>query len=266
MFKQIFYEDSRQQLISKSRNSEKGRQRLNRRNKSKVANTVQQYNSIDMNKLFKDNILTININVNGETNDYIVKISFGGFLDILHSELSRNNDLLDLRLIVRALVTGFNRDNVYISCTCPDFFYRFGYFCTRNQVNSGPDQKIPSNITNPDDKLGSACKHVLLVLSNTKWLMKVASVINNYIKYMQEHYENLYADIIYPAIYQKEYKEPTQQTIFDTDELETDTELIDRSNAAGKVRGQFKPGNEYRFQPTEKPDKNQQTIFDINNN
>lgn len=215
-----------------------------------------------MNKLFKDNILTININVNGETSNYVVRISFGGFLDLLHDELSRNNDVVDLKAITRALIRGFNQDNVYIQCSCADFFYRFSYWATRNQITSGPEQKIPSNITNPDDKLGSGCKHVLLVLSNTKWLIKVASVINNYIKYMQEHYEDLYSTVIYPAIYQKEYEEPTQPTMFDTDELETDTDIIDKSNIAGKVRGQFKPGNEYRFQPKEPLNNDEITLFD----
>jgi len=34
-----------------------------------------------MNKFFKDNILNVNIQVKGETNDYLVRMSFGGILD-----------------------------------------------------------------------------------------------------------------------------------------------------------------------------------------
>jgi hypothetical protein len=37
-----------------------------------------------MNKLFKDNILDVNVEVTGETDTYIVTMSFGGFLDLLH--------------------------------------------------------------------------------------------------------------------------------------------------------------------------------------
>ena len=58
-----------------------------------------------MNKLFKDNILTINIEVIGETDTYTVRISFGGFLDLLQEELARNNDTLELKVIIRALLT-----------------------------------------------------------------------------------------------------------------------------------------------------------------
>lgn len=242
-------EDTRQQLLSKSRSSnEGGKSRYSRRVKSRVANTVKQYNSIDMNKLFKEDIITINISVNGETDNYTVRISFGGFLEVLRDEIKRGGGELNLRAIMRSLVICFNRDDVFISCSCPDWQYRFQYWATRNDINSGEPQDIPADITNPQDKRGSACKHVLLVLSNNSWLIKVASVINNYIKYAKNHMEKAYADIIYPAIYGKKYEEPVQLDIFDDDTLQSDEETIDTSNEEGRVSGQFKPGNPYRFQ------------------
>lgn len=242
-------EDTRQQLLSKSRSSnEGGKSRYSRRVKSRVANTVKQYNSIDMNKLFKEDIITINISVNGETDNYTVRISFGGFLEVLRDEIKRGAGELNLRAIMRSLVICFNRDDVFISCSCPDWQYRFQYWATRNDINSGEPQDIPADITNPQDKRGSACKHVLLVLSNNSWLIKVASVINNYIKYAKNHMEKAYADIIYPAIYGKKYEEPVQLDIFDDDTLQSDEETIDTSNEEGRVSGQFKPGNPYRFQ------------------
>ena len=146
-------EDSRTKLLTKSKSSTKGKQRFNRRSKSKVANNVRQYNSIDMNKLFKENILTVNVSVKGETDDYTVKISFGGFLDILNKLLDDNEENLNLRNITRALITGFNQDDVYIFCSCPDFHYRFGYWATKNKLNSGEPETRPSNITNPEVSL-----------------------------------------------------------------------------------------------------------------
>lgn len=261
---EILTEVSRNQLISKSKASrDGGKKRFARRVKSKVANSVREYNALDMNKLFKENVLTVNIKVHGETDEYVVRMSFGGFLDILRDQLERNNNQLDLRTISRALVIGFNKDDVYINCSCPDFRYRFGYWATRNDINSGAPENRPSNITNPSDKLGSACKHVLLVLSNNSWLMKVASVINNYIHYMEEHYQKAYADIIYPAIYGKEYEEPVQQTFFDKDELDTDTDTLDRANKFNQDRTRFQKGNTQgiRF-ASSGPDKNQTTLFD----
>ena len=236
-------EDTRNKLMSKSKQSAKGMQRFKRRVKSRVANTVKQYNSIDMNKLFKQDILTVDINVKGETNDYTVRISFGGFLQLLLDQIEKQDGKLDLKAVTRALVNGFNKDDVYIHCSCPDWKYRFNYFATRNQINSGEAEHRPSDITNPNDTLGSACKHVLLVLSNTSWIIKVGSTIYNYINYMKKHYEKLYADIIYPAIYGKDYEEPVQLDIFDDDELDTSTDMIDKSNTYAADKQKFKAGN-----------------------
>jgi len=262
----ILNEDSRTKLLTKSKSSAKGKQRFNRRSKSRVANNVREYNSIDMNKLFKEDILTVNISVKGETSDYTVKISFGGFLDILRDLIDENPNELNLRNITRALITGFNKDDVYIFCSCPDFHYRFGYWATKNKLNSGNPENRPSNITNPNDSLGSGCKHILLVLSNNSWLIKVASVINNYIKYMQKHYPKLYADIIYPAIFNKEYEEPVQLTFDDDKSLatEVDTDTLDKANEYGKKSTQFQKGNTQgvRFAKNDTVDDDQTTLFD----
>ena len=254
---QHLYEDKKQSLINKSKASEKGKKRFDRRNKSKVANTVKSFNSIDMNKLFKEDILTVNIPVNGETDNYIVRITFGGFLEILRGNVSTDREL-NFRDVARAAITGFNRDDVFIHCSCPDFKYRFNYYATRNSINSGTPETRPSKITNPDDSLGSACKHVLLVLNNTSWIIRVARVIVNYIKYMQTHYQKLYADIIHPAVYGSEYEEPVQLSIDDMDNednlaSEEDSETLDTANVYNRERTKFQKGNDkgVRFAPKE---------------
>ncbi len=258
------HEDNRQKLISKSKSSHKGRQRFNRRNKSKIANTVKAMNSIDMNKLFKEDILTVNIPVKGETDDYTVRITFGGFLEILRDQI-QDDKVVDFRDVSRAAIIGFNKDDVFINCTCPDWRYRFAYYATRNQLNSGTPETRPSDITNPDDALGSACKHVLLVLNNTSWIIRVSRVITNYIKYMERHYQKLYADIIYPAVYGKEYTEPVQLQMDDTDELQTDEKTIDDANEYNKNRTRFQKGNNrgVRF-ASKDTDDNQLKIEDEN--
>ena len=253
------HEDTRSQLLNKSKSSIKGRQRYNRRTKSSISKTVSQYNEIDMNSLFKKNILTVGIGVRGETDNYTVTIKFGGFLDYLHTEVERNSGVLDLRSITQALLKSFNSDNVYVRCSCPDHYYRYSYVNTKDDVIVGTPQWIPAPITNPDDSLGRGCKHILLVLSNNVWLVKIASVVNNYIKYMEKNYKDAYAKVIYPAIYKKRYEEPVQTSIFDDDELVTDKETISDVNARAKKDTQFKPGNKQgvRFAP-----KDTQISFD----
>ena len=53
-------------------------------------------------------------------------------------------------------------------------------------------QFMPTDETNPNNELGAGCKHVLLVLGNTSWVIKVASVIMNYIKYIEKSRVNIY--------------------------------------------------------------------------
>lgn len=269
-------EDKRQELISKSKHADNyapqnqylGKNRYERRLHSKVANSVREMNAINMNKFFQDNILDVDIKVRGETDDYIVRISFGGVLDEIHKQLESNNNVLNLRCIIRALVAAFNGDNVYVRCSCPDFKYRFAYFLSVNDIIVGERETRPSDITNPYDTKGKGCKHILLVLANNSWLTKVASVIFNYVNYMEKHYQNLYADIIYPALYQKEYEDDVQLQIQEPEpeeppeeepdiSVKSDKDLLDISNKWARTKNQFQKGNEYRFQKKDAPMKRQ---------
>lgn len=256
-------EKSRTELVSKSKKDLKGLQRYKRRVKSHIASSVKQYNRIDMDQFFRKDILNINIEVNGETDNYIVSLSFGGVLDTLRKELQRQDKELELRDVIRAIVNSFNHGDVFVKCTCPDFKFRFGYWSTVDKYKDGEAELRPSNITNPDNNLGSACKHILLVLSNTAWIIKVASVIKNYIEYMERNRKQQYASIIYPAIYGKRYEKPVQQSIFDTeeDEIESGEETIDTANIQAREKGRFKPGNIYRYQ--KQPSKDQLTIDEL---
>lgn len=255
-------EKSRNELVSKSKKDPKGLQRYKRRLKSRVASSVREFNRIDMNQFFKEDILTVNIKVRGETDNYNVGISFGGTLRYLKQYSKHRDNGVELRDIIRALISAFNNNDVFVNCQCPDFKYRFGYWSTANDYKQGSPELRPSNITNPNDNIGSVCKHSLLVLSNTSWLIKVASVIKNYIEYMEKNMQSAYADIIYPAVYGKRYEKPVQQSLFDTDELSSEESDIDKANIEARKKGQFKAGNEYRYQKPE-ISKDQLTLDDI---
>jgi hypothetical protein len=82
----LLNEDKRAQLLGQSKRAEKekdGKNRYEKRVKSKVKANVSNLNKVDFNQLFKNNIMTVSLDVQGETNEYTVTISFGGFLDEL---------------------------------------------------------------------------------------------------------------------------------------------------------------------------------------
>ena len=256
-------EDSRNDLMAKSkRSSNGGLQRYNRRLKSHVATSTKQYNRIDMNQLFKQDILSISIEIKGETDDYLVKISYGGVLKALENELKHNDYRLELRHIIRALIIAFNKEDVYVRCSCPDFKYRFAYWATIDNINSGEPELRPSDETNPDNDKGPACKHILLVLSNTSWLIKVASVINNYIKYMDKHRKTQYDSIIYPAVFGKK-RDVQLSFIDDEDNVEDNTaEINTQGSKLGRSRKIANPSIRKARERQAEPIDGQETFID----
>lgn len=266
----ILLEDRRSQLLSQSKqgadyapsNQYYGKNRYKRRLKSSIAPSIKHFNNMDMDKFFKTDTLDVSVDIKGETNIYKVRMSFVGTLEELHDFISKNNiEQVDRKMILKALMKAFNRDDVYINCTCPDFRYRFKYWATKKGLLIGDPENRPADITNPGDNKGPGCKHIILCLSDSSWLIKIASVIYNYINYMEEHDERMFQKYIYPAIYDKEY-ENRQLSIFDNEDelIDSDEETIKTSNIEASKRGQFKKGNEYRFR---KDNKDQLTFDDL---
>lgn len=171
---EVLLEVKRSELLSRAKSSDnyapsnqhKGKNRYFRRTHSKLASSVKNFNSIDMNKFFKSDILDVDIDVTGETAQYTVRISFSSTLDEIYKEISKGRDL-DRRLITQALLRAFKGDDVYINCTCPDFRYRGKYWATKNNILVGAPEDRPSDITNPNDTKGPGCKHITLALSDS---------------------------------------------------------------------------------------------------
>lgn len=408
---ELLLELNRGQLIQKSKRSDKyktvGREHENRwtrRNKSKIATRVDQYNELNMDDFFKKDELKVGIHVFGETHEYTVLIRYDGVLREIAEQIKRNNNKFEFKCVLVALQKVFNSGNVFVSCSClhpetkiklldgtsptvaelksrfdngetlwaystdengdfkpgriknvwitktttdfvettldngekilttpehlfmlrsgeyiqakdlkendslmplyfsqsngyetvkfntvdeavaffklnhkvkgvkavtledtpvydltvdtwgnflldagvvvhncPDWKYRQAYNASKDGYNSGPLEIRASNITNPGDTKGAGCKHVNLVLGNVDWIMKVSSVINNYVHYMKEHYERKYADLIFPKLFNMPYQKAVQLNLFDTDdELPGNEDEIRLSNKYGRERTRFR--------------------------
>lgn len=275
----VLQEMNRQQLLAKSRkakkyspkNRAKGANRYDRRLKSQVTASIRDYNIIDMDQFFKRDTLSFSIPVMGETDVYLVNLELQGILKEMQKQIKNNGGKLEFKVVLSSLSAVLNLGDVYTGCNCPDAKYRQAFWQTKNKTKAGYKEIRPSDKTNPNDELGAGCKHVLLVLANLSWMYKVASVINNYIKYSRNNLQRNYTDYIFPRVYGMKYKNAVQLQLFYSDEesglLPTDQETINKAIAQGMIgknkEGKFVSGNELRFQkkpggirpPEENPDQ-----------
>lgn len=249
----LLLEANRTSLISQSRNAgeyknkERGKNRFERKKYSKIANAVRAYNEIDMNSLFKQDILIVNIPVVGENDEYTVTIKLEGVVGEIHKNIKNNSNKLEYRTIIQALTKVFNTSDVYIKCSCPDAKYRFAHWNILKNISVDDSSKDPGpgrGIVNPNDDKGRGCKHMLLVLANGDWMMKVASVINNYCHFLSEKKPEAFLKLVFPKLYGVPADEAEQNDIVaDQEELETGKDLIDIINEYGRNRGKFRKGS-----------------------
>lgn len=262
----ILNEATRKDLIIKSKKGAEYKSKEGNRWDAKkdisIASTVKDYNKIDMNTFWKKDILNFGINIKGETDNYIVTVEFINILNRLKNNVVKDKNKLTIKCIYDALVEALNSSDVKVDCSCEDFIYRFKVWATKNNYNTGKKEDREAKITNPNDNLGAACKHILNVLNNAEWIKKISSVINNYINYCKDNMEYNYSKFIFPKIYGMSYDKAAQLTIYDYDEkgelknkLESDEALINLSNALGKVRGRIKKGSNVNPVSQTKKDK-----------
>lgn len=250
---ELLAEATRTQLVAQSRNvgqykdTSRGKTRLDRKKYSKIANAVKSYNSIDMNKLFKQDILQVNIPVVGESDEYTVTIKIEGVVAEIQKNIKNNNNKMEFRTVIQSLTKVFNTTDVYVKCTCPDFKYRFAHWNIIKNVSvddSASDPGPGKGIANPNDDKGRGCKHILLVLSNGAWMMKVASVIQNYCHFLSEKKPEAFLKLVFPKLYGVPADEAAENGLVeDNEDLETGKDLIDIVNEYGKNRGKFKKGS-----------------------
>jgi hypothetical protein len=130
---ELLLEDTRNMLVSKSRSAgayqdqSRGKNRFDRKKYSSVAKTVKQYNKIDMNKLFKEDILEVSIPVVGEHDSYTVSVKMEGVVKEIAANIKNNKNQLEYRTIVQAITKIFNSSNIWVRCTCPDYKYRVAH-------------------------------------------------------------------------------------------------------------------------------------------
>jgi len=252
----LFLEDTRASQLNNSKSvgqykdQRYGKNRFERRTKSRIDASVSHYNKIDMDSLFKRDSLTINIPVIGETNNYDVTVRLDGVIKELQKELKLNHNKFEFKIIVKAVTKVFGTSDVYTRCTCADYKYRFAHWNIVHNVSTDDNAHDPGpgkGVANPNDSMGRGCKHILLVLANCDWIMKVSSVLNNYIHYMAEQKKKLFLKLIFPKLFGISSDEIVSTDLLGEEEyedaLKSTEDILNIVNEYGKNRGKIKKGS-----------------------
>lgn len=170
-------EVSRKNLVGKTKVGSP--ERYNKRLRYAAMSTPE----IDEDKLLNDDMLVIFVQVG----KYTDTVAFAGvikhFIEIVKRDPKHS---VNRRNVVRAINEQVDLTDVYVNCTCPDMKYRYRYWATKYNYLYGYSETRPAKITNPVDDIGATCKHLAAILSNKKWLVKTASVVNDFI---HDHYD-----------------------------------------------------------------------------
>lgn len=172
----LLSEASRKDLVTKSRLQSKTRY------KKRLSYQVSNFRGVDLKEMFENDYFVFKTPIK----DYTCVIAFPGVFTQLRQVVKETHgdpSKINLQMVIKALRRAFDAtDDVKVDCTCADWRYRFAYYATVNGYKYGTPETRPSDITNPDDALGATCKHLDLLLSNKRWLVKAASVVNSFIK------------------------------------------------------------------------------------
>lgn len=134
--------------------------------------------------------------------DHTVAISFEGpFEDLRYYVKSMRgpNRLkrITVKLVAAALSKSLDENDLYVSCTCPDYKYRFAYHCTQADCKFGKQQNVAPKYkqTNKDNSKGLICKHLLSVLIGKRWVNSAAKAWLSYMFANPEYTEDLLWDM-----------------------------------------------------------------------
>lgn len=212
---EILNEISRRKLVQIGRIEDKTRF------KKRVNYHPRDFRGVNIRRFFENDEVIFTTVVE---NDHKVIVKFEGALSELQRRLKQTGKVCTLRDVITSLSVSIDRDNdIKVRCECPDFTYRYAYWATVGEYIFGTGQMERPNYkrTNMDGK-GSTCKHLLALLSNKQWLIKLASVINNYIR--------MNKDLTYDYLYEKppeDDTDPDQISIFDTQDQDDSDEEVD---------------------------------------
>ena len=142
---------------------------------------------LDMNRLFKKGSFAVKIPVVGETDQYVVTISFEDWLPYLKQAIATTG--FNQLTVKRSLAEMMRFHDLKVRCTCPDFRYRFSYWLTVDHDIEGEPELRPSDETNPHNDLGKGCKHVLFCFTGDTQIRTLDNITQSFVD-LEKRFKN----------------------------------------------------------------------------
>lgn len=164
---------------------EKNRQELLNKQKRETPERVQRAKSyivsqinIDANALLND-WLVITTTISGNSHMYTDSIAFKNVMtDLIQLAKIDSKHYVNSKLIIRSIKRSLDKQDIYISCDCDDFKFRYDYHATQGKFKWGKLQNSNGKgIRNPHNDIGCMCKHLYALLRSNNFLDKVSDKI-----------------------------------------------------------------------------------------
>ena len=167
----LLLEKNRQELLSKQKRETP--ERVERAG----AYSVSQIN-IDPTALLSD-WLVITTNISGNSHTYTDSIAFKNVMtDLIEIAKVDSKHYVNSKLIIRSIKRSLDKQDIYISCDCDDFKFRYDYWATQGKFKWGKLQNSNGKgIRNPHNDMGCMCKHLYALLRSNNFLDKVSDKI-----------------------------------------------------------------------------------------
>lgn len=167
----LLLEKNRQELLNKQKRETP--ERIQRA----ASYSVSQIN-IDSDALIND-WLVITTDISGNSHTYTDSIAFKNvMLDLIELAKIDSKHYVNSKLIIRSIKRSLDKHDIYISCDCDDFKYRYDYHATQGKFKWGKLQNSNGKgIRNPNNDIGCMCKHLYALLRSNTFLDKVSDKI-----------------------------------------------------------------------------------------
>lgn len=136
---------------------------------------------LDIKTFLSTGNLVLKYLVKRKYTDYVVLKGAKQYIADRMKRTNKTPDNIIYQDMLNYLASCIKDNDFYVSCSCPDFIYRFNYQSSKKGYGYGKPETRPAKITNPHDR-GSVCKHLYAVLDNNYWIYKMIPQIIRCIK------------------------------------------------------------------------------------